>query len=196
MIYLQEKHSEIKDELRWKNEWGGRIIFAHGTSRSCGVAILIKKSLNLRILDIFTDKIEGRFVVLNIEYEGSKYTLCNLYGPNNDNPEFFQKVFKIIELCGNDYKVTAGDFNLVMDNDLDKRGELFHAHKNAMQFIQNYTEQENIIDIWRKTFPDQTKFTWRRQYSQSRLDFFLLSNTLVDYVQDVGIKPSYKSDHS
>ena len=34
IIYLQETHSTKTDEINWKQEWGGEICFAHGTSNS------------------------------------------------------------------------------------------------------------------------------------------------------------------
>lgn len=196
IIYLQETHSQQSDELRWKNEWGGRIIFAHGSNRSCGVAILLKRSLNLIIKEITIDQVEGRFIVLNVEYEGSNYTLCNLYGPNEDKAEFFQSVFSEVEKFPNDLRVTAGDFNLICDNGKDKRGGPPHAHVKAMEFLNNYMKEEDLIDIWRFCNPEEFRFTWKRQGVQTRLDFFLISNSLVDFVQKTNIKASFKSDHS
>jgi len=39
--FLQETYSEITDENAWKNEWGGEIIFSHGSNRSGGVCVLM-----------------------------------------------------------------------------------------------------------------------------------------------------------
>jgi len=46
--FLQETYSEITDENVWKNEWGGEIIFSHGSNRSRGVCVLIDPSMKLR----------------------------------------------------------------------------------------------------------------------------------------------------
>ena len=43
IFLLQETHSTPLDEIAWSREWGGEIKFSHGTSKSRGVAILIKK---------------------------------------------------------------------------------------------------------------------------------------------------------
>ena len=32
---------------------------------------------------------EGRYIVLDITIEQTRLTLANIYGPNNDNPDFF-----------------------------------------------------------------------------------------------------------
>ena len=39
MFMLQETHSTVDTEKLWLDEWGGEIIFSHGTSNSKGVAI-------------------------------------------------------------------------------------------------------------------------------------------------------------
>ena len=46
IILLQETHSTKTAERRYKNEWGGRVIFDHGESNSRGVSILFDRSLD------------------------------------------------------------------------------------------------------------------------------------------------------
>lgn len=38
-FFLQETHSSEADASFWLNQWGGKILFSHGSSRSGGVAI-------------------------------------------------------------------------------------------------------------------------------------------------------------
>ncbi len=46
---LQETHSIISDELEWKEEWEGDIIFNHCESNSRGVRILFKKDCGYKL---------------------------------------------------------------------------------------------------------------------------------------------------
>ena len=39
---LQETHSAPDNEQIWRNQWKGKIIFAHGDSNARGVCVLIK----------------------------------------------------------------------------------------------------------------------------------------------------------
>ena len=59
-------------------------------------------------------------------------------------------------------------------------------------------DEFQLIDIWRERNQTKKRFTWRQKQPriQSRLDYILLSNTLVDYVQDASILPAIYSDHS
>ena len=80
--FLQETYSEKEDETVWKKEWGGDIIFSHGSNRSKGVCILIYPSENIKSEHFFKDS-NGRIVLTTIEFNGFKLSLCNIYAPNN-----------------------------------------------------------------------------------------------------------------
>lgn len=46
VTFIQETHSDLKNEVDWKNEWDGQIFMNHMSSNSGGVAVLFcKKSL-------------------------------------------------------------------------------------------------------------------------------------------------------
>lgn len=47
LIFLQETHSTKENEYKWKKEWGSEIIFSHGSSNARGVAVLIKRGLDI-----------------------------------------------------------------------------------------------------------------------------------------------------
>ena len=40
IIMMQEVHSELNNEPIFQSEWGGKIIFSHGTTQARGTAIL------------------------------------------------------------------------------------------------------------------------------------------------------------
>ena len=49
IYFLQETYSDLKDEIIWKNEWGGEIFFSHGTNHSKGVCILINPTIHCQV---------------------------------------------------------------------------------------------------------------------------------------------------
>ena len=71
-----------------REEWGGQCIFNSFSSQSRGVAIFIKKDNPAKIIDKFFDD-EGNVLAIAIMYEERKILLECLYGPNQDNPDFF-----------------------------------------------------------------------------------------------------------
>lgn len=55
-----------------------------------------------------------------------------------------------------------------------------------------------MVDIWRIKNPGTKRYTWRQKIPpiSSRLNFWLVSLSLCDYIRDVDILPTIKSDHS
>ena len=39
IIFLQETHSKIETENQWEREWGGKMLFSHGSRNARGVAV-------------------------------------------------------------------------------------------------------------------------------------------------------------
>ena len=197
---LQETHSKIGDEIKWKKEWGGEIIFSHGSSSSRGTCILFAPNVDIVIHDKLIDS-NGRFIILNVTINEVKVTLANIYGPNNDDEAFFVDVFQHIDEMGNDDRIIGGDFNCVLNNDKDKKGgRANHINKNSQQLINMYVDETNLVDIWRAQHSTEKRFTYhakyRGQYIFSRIDFFLISFGLSSLVTKSTILPSFLSDHS
>ena len=79
---LQETYSEPGDENIWKKEWGGELIFSHGTKHSKGVCNLINPTMQLLDECLYSNN-SGRIVLITISLNGQKVTLCNIYAPND-----------------------------------------------------------------------------------------------------------------
>ena len=73
---------------------------------------------------------KGRFVIIDSSIDGCKVTLCNVYGPNDDNLDFYADMIHLIESIPNYNRIVGGDFNLVLDIEKDKKGELKIQIKN------------------------------------------------------------------
>ena len=62
---MQETRSTPSSEEQWEKEWGGNIVFNHGTNKSKGVAILFPSSIKVDINQCLKDN-EGRLIVVDI----------------------------------------------------------------------------------------------------------------------------------
>ena len=81
--FLQETFSEPKDEIGWRSEWGGEILYSHGTNRKKGVCILINPQFNDFQIEYSCSDVEGRIILANISVNSFQISLCNIYAPNN-----------------------------------------------------------------------------------------------------------------
>lgn len=198
IIFIQESHSTEKDEKQWHAEWGNDIFFAHGKTDSCGVAILFKGSVTKEIHNVIRDT-NGRFIILDITLDDTRCTLCNIYGPNNDNPQFFLNVIENIESFDNEVKILGGDFNTVLNASIDKSNLIENSHPKTSDFLNNILEEMDLVDIWRHCNPLSKLYTWSRHKPSpifSRIDYFLVSFSVCNKITDTTIKPGFLSDHS
>ena len=84
--FLQETHSTVADEDVWKKQWGGDIYFSHGTSNSTGCAVAFSNKFPYSIIRESKDT-QGRFLILEINVNGDKFLLINLYNANTENDQ-------------------------------------------------------------------------------------------------------------
>ena len=104
ILLLQETHSTNNLEQQWKNEWGGEIIFSHGTNRARGVAILIRQGLEVEQMNMFID-CYGRFIFMQAEINGIKVQIVNTYAPTaeRDITNFLRSLRnKLLDFISND----------------------------------------------------------------------------------------------
>ena len=197
ILFLQETHSDINDEKLWKSQWGEVAFFASFTSNSRGVAILIRNSINVKVNAIFKDP-NGRFLIISATLNELPVTLVNVYGPNNDDPDFLLEVFAEIDKFDNEFLIVGGDFNTVIDH-LDYQGSRqHHSNIKTSEMLSVIMEEYGLCDVWRSFHPGLKKYT-RHQKSPralSRLDFILVSNNFLDNCKKSQILPGIQSDHS
>ena len=65
---------------------------------------------------------QGRYIIIDVTINEVRLTLANIYGPNEDDTEFFMSVFDKIEQMRNDNRIIAGDFNCTLNDKQDKKG--------------------------------------------------------------------------
>ena len=158
IIFLQETYSDPSLEDVWRAEWGGEILFAHGSKHSKGVMILFKPSLNVDILEITVDK-NGRFLVANININQDNLCLVNIYAPNDQNQQvnFFDKIIDPIRRSSTNNILLGGDFNCPL-TEVDKVGgrDILHK-KRTIQAIRELCNSFDLVDVWRTQHPNKKR---------------------------------------
>ena len=198
IAFIQESHTSKNKERMYKNEWGGRIIFDHGETNARGVCILISKKLDLKITKIWKSH-EGRCILAEATFDDQKLLFGNIYAPNADNPEFFNAILNRIVEIEVDYKIIGGDFNIVLDEKLDrKRIHKATTYKSkSAEKLNSFLEEQEWVDIWRVLHENKFQYTWKRTNPliMSRLDYFLIPQHTVGNVVSYKITSSIESDY-
>ena len=78
---LQETFSKQEDEKAWSAEWGGKIIFSHGSEHSKGVSILGNPNSTFQPSTVEIDS-HGRYIIAKLQIEETIFFLVDIYAPN------------------------------------------------------------------------------------------------------------------
>ena len=195
---MQETHSNKSKERIWRSQWGGRLIFNHGSSNAQGVLIGFDKNLDIKIESVHK-MYQGRVLIIHTDIENQKIIFINIYAPNEENLEFFQEIFQYVEKCTYDHVIMGGDYNKVLNPSIDRKSVTPASNSITSEFLNSYMEENLWVDPWRNFNPDAEQYTWFRKnptLCMSRLDFFLVPMTTFAYIDKSEIIPGLLSDHS
>ncbi len=101
-----------------------------------------------------------------------------------------------MELYSNAKLVVGGDFNTIWDSEKDCLPPRPN-NRSVLPELNNLCSTFDLIDIWRYKYPEQILFTWCKKNisHQSRIDYWLISRNLLNYVNEVYIESSVLTDH-
>ena len=139
----------------------------------------------------------GNAIKVNCSFEGHEFVIFGIYGPSDsDNPRFFEAVFNESGITQEKYKILVGDFNVPLNFARDTNC-INDTRKRAREKIHEKMLDQNLIDIFRTKKGNREFFTYsnREESKKSRLDYFLVSENLVQNVPKVGHGIYFRSDH-
>ena len=165
------------------------------------VAVLIRNGFNCSVQESIIDPM-GRFIILKVEIEDQVYLLVNIYAPNKDKniAKFFNCLHKTLQMEDLDCEeniIIGGDFNCPFNPKLDKKGGVMFPRKVVIDSIECLQNELDLINIWRIKHPHTSSYTWSQKSPQvfCRLDYWLVSNNLQDFVKSTDIIHAIKTDH-
>ena len=197
VIFLQETHLSKKHEDEWRMQWRGKCLFTTFSSNARGVAILFRNNLDIEIQNSIIDS-EGRYIFIESKIEGKPLLLGNIYGPNEDNPDFFDHLKKVIDKLDTGSIILGGDWNTYLDFKLDTYNHVQDKNQKARQKILELKQLLQLEDVFRIRNPQEKSFTWssKTPVRMSRLDYYLCSTDILNQTEQCLIKHGYRSDHS
>ena len=195
IICLQETYITDNDHEQWEREWGGKIYYSSNTTHSMGQMILIKKKFPY---ETQCNVKKQRILIVEIKVEDDSLFIINAYGPNikREKPAFFQQVNQEIDKLENKKYILNGDFNTVVDNELDIISGGKHDIKDV-ELFKTFRENNDLIDLWRFTHGDTKEYTWakRTPFIARRLDYIFVPEEMIDKCAECEIVSVAQSDH-
>ena len=123
-------------------------------------------------------------------------SLTSIYGHNEDRPAYYRALNQ--NLCDHtSEKIVVGDFNLVLNVELDRYGSSSN-HPKALKAVQELMTDFNLEDVWRNRNEHTTRFSWRRMdgAQASRIDFALMSKSIENKCENITYMQAILTDHS
>ena len=197
IINLQETHLISNDLLQLKKIWNCKFLIAGENKQSLGVMIILNNNFEYKIHNVNKDH-GGRFIIIDLEIIGvARFLMINIYGPNKDIPGFFDNLFNILDNENIKNWIITGDWNLVLNQNLDTWNYKTINNPNSTNKVKQYIKKYDLIDIWRDINNDKKNFTWFRTNPNkaARLDYFLITPSILNILSEPYIKIKYRSDH-
>ena len=85
-IFVQETHSCINDEIKWRGKFNGELFFSHGKTSSCGVAIGFYGSKTIEQIKKISDK-SGRTLLVEATTDYTVFVLIHIYNANTKSEQ-------------------------------------------------------------------------------------------------------------
>ena len=172
-VFLQETHCCTSSENQWRKEWGGNILFSHGSNNSKGVAILIKPNANCKIDNVVCDT-DGRYILVRMLIDNQYYYLLNTYFPNTEKDQIIfldHLCAKIDNVVDREQLIMGGDINIAIDPIMDRRSKNKDSddHKNSRIRLKRFLLKLNLVDIFRVKNPHLVKYTCQEIINENLL---------------------------
>ena len=197
---LTNNIDELKKTFR-VNPYRSYQFLHHSTKNKRGVGFLINSNLDFSELDRIGDP-EENFLAIRVSIKGIVYILCSIYGPNSHCPEFFIQLYNAINQLGRHPIIIAGDWNCTLsssniDVNLDYQNMRELPNLRHSRYLNQFCEDLSLQDPYRTLHPVSQEFTYTpfgtQRLNRSRIDFFLISSTMLGEVQSCEIEPHPQS---
>ncbi|KAG9355316.1 hypothetical protein JZ751_000154 [Albula glossodonta] len=198
VAFLQETHIGSEDTRELEGVVGWRtFLTVHDPFRK-GVAILVRQDVEFEHVGQDED-CEGSYFVLTCRLHGCLYTLASVYNHQRDK-RVLCRLTRYLQEMGAGVLVIGGDFNTVLNPNLDRTSSSRNAHHTILRrCVVKMAARLRLVDIWRKQNPAERAYSHRDAKTKgcSRIDFFLVPWATVGYVLGCCIHgaPTGLSDH-
>uniref|UniRef100_A0A3B5KZT9 exodeoxyribonuclease III n=1 Tax=Xiphophorus couchianus TaxID=32473 RepID=A0A3B5KZT9_9TELE len=205
IAFIQETHLTDIEHLKLRRDWVGHVFYSSFSSKARGVALLINKNLTFRLNYMENDGF-GRFILVDCVINTNRVILVSLYGPNLDNPEFFNdlilKLAAIEAPCilGDDGSnllllVTPSNTNLLLG--VTSWCKLVTPTRFAVALAQGMKEL-GLGDVWRLRNPTCKDYSFYSNVhnTYSRIYMFLTSHPLLSQIKTCSYLAATISDHN
>ena len=136
-------------------------------------------------------------IICDLKQHSTTISIAAIYAPNHDSPEFFKNLRGRMK-NREEHKIIVGDFNLVLDNDLD-RLNTYNNNNKAKQQLEDLCDEYYMEEVWRTQNGNKREYSWKKGNTYptkaSRIDFALITKGLDQDTETIQYISSIFTDH-
>ena len=203
---LQESYVTNENAAVWSKEFEGEFFFESGTEHSKGLIILVNRKLQIN--DLHAIKINERCLGISFTSNSKLFYIFNVYAPAKKDERIpflnnLGNLLKIHDLPIEANIIICGDFNSVLNNQLDILTGLPHSLRETQSF-NNFIKNFQLTDCFRKLNPTINDYSWIRfnknssksnDYVARRLDYILCNKNASKCLKASNMSHVASSDH-
>jgi exonuclease III len=169
------------------NQYGSYTPVFNSTKNKRGVGIFFNNNLCYSVEESCLDP-EENYIISRVKLKGMPFIFGAVYGPNSHDENFFVNLSRDLSRLGNHPIILGGDWNTVFsplpsDSNPDCINMATIPNERHSRYLNNLCLTNSLTDPFRALFPNARDFSYvpRRtdRYSRSRIDFFLISDSLI-----------------
>ena len=198
IVLCDTRASTIIEGRIWAEQSVYNFVATPGKDAARGVMIYIRRDFPAKILNVVRDHRDNNYIIIKLEVYNEIITICGVYGPNQENVPFWQRVFDKVDNQNCPYWIMAGDFNVCRDVQID---QVNYVPSNRMvrsrAVLNRLISEREVNDEIREKSGRNPRFTWKRFNAEqyARLDHILNSKALTPYVVKSEIEAMFPADH-
>ena len=196
IIMLCDTRLDAISEKILRNEIDFDCYYNSLSSDRRGVAILLKKNVPISASIINKDN-DGNLLTIAATYDNKKFILSCIYGPNDDDPSFFDNIFSFNSGIDCPNQIIGGDFNVTFNHGKDNYAYADERSKMSRRRLNQLVIDHSFFDVYRNFHPDKKEFTWKNNSGRqrARLDMFVASECLRPFITFYKKNTPIQSDH-
>ena len=200
IISLQETHILKSEKQYLQSQWKGEVHISEYTTHSKGLCTLFSKKFQSENIKLVYES--SRILISSVKVNSQTIFIVNVYAPciEKEKSNFLTYLYETINTHilskGFINIICQGDFNMVLNNELD----IISGEKHNVETVANFQKWVNeleFIDTGRMHNPTQKLFSWKRGSPaiSRRLDYVFISQSLVPFFEWHSILSIGFSDH-
>lgn len=162
ILFLQETHHCNVNYPVVSTNWFSAQYQAPGSSKMCGVAILLSKRMRFQLDSMESDP-RGQFLFVKGKLDNFPIMLATIYAPNSTKILFVKEVLVKLQEFSQGGTILACDFNFIANavfSRSHRTSQMQTPSETAATPLQSLCTKFSLTNIWQLKHPGEQAYTY------------------------------------